>query len=584
MMLCMGVLLPMVVTAWISIPFLPTRRVGGLQRSIANNDNAAWSTTDDWEALSADEQAPVSGWQVYGQDIVARAARRMEEQASAQSSTSVDEEDAWLEESLNSYLGQSTSDILDKVQEDTDISISSYQQQEEEATAVARMVRCQQPFDMVASSSSTTTATTSLDDRWEVLYDVHQLLQYSYINTTATKTTEKTSSWEPTPFLQTAVQTMFQMHARGHAVENEDTNSIQWDASSVAAWLRQSLDEPCGPHDARVTRVMALYGKQGILSSDGLVRLYVQALLQQEQGVKSISTLSPDQAERMLQRIQNQPSLRAVWKDLERHGIYPVAVTELNKAKQKTARQQASFTTIKSSDLIMDECEILEESLPDGWYQNEETGNWHLHGKNSHEKVRLASDGKTPLFLDDGEFIYIDEESCIGCTQCALASPASFQMLDTGRARTYEQRGRLPDVQAAVQTCPVNCMHYVGFARLMQLEQARDSINGDDGRTDHRHFGRDRRQGKWRPHTPLYVSRMESSDANHKDSLYHHVRRQCYRSHECPSKGCYDCPLHASNPDANPQHNARLAKNRHIRAQTFLHDGTADSYRRTAEI
>ena len=37
--------------------------------------------------------------------------------------------------------------------------------------------------------------------------------------------------------------------------------------------------------------------------------------------------------------------------------------------------------------------------------------------------------------------VFIDEESCIGCSQCATIAPASFKMLeDTGRARTFYQR------------------------------------------------------------------------------------------------------------------------------------------------
>jgi hypothetical protein len=29
----------------------------------------------------------------------------------------------------------------------------------------------------------------------------------------------------------------------------------------------------------------------------------------------------------------------------------------------------------------------------------------------------MASDGKTPMRIRDGQFVFIDEESCIGCTQ-----------------------------------------------------------------------------------------------------------------------------------------------------------------------
>merc|ERR1712181_39604 len=61
--------------------------------------------------------------------------------------------------------------------------------------------------------------------------------------------------------------------------------------------------------------------------------------------------------------------------------------------------------------------------------------------KSSHQLVEFAYDGKTTKWIRDGEFVFIDEETCIGCTQCAQISPSSFKMIeDTGRARTYSQR------------------------------------------------------------------------------------------------------------------------------------------------
>lgn len=107
--------------------------------------------------------------------------------------------------------------------------------------------------------------------------------------------------------------------------------------------------------------------------------------------------------------------------------------------------------------------------------------------------------------------------------QCVLAAPGSFHMTDfEGRARTFSQRAS-PDVAAAVSSCPVDCMHYVSFRELKDLEVARD---GGDGRTDHRHFGTTQERG-YIPLTPLHVS-GRASDSNHKSSWYHYLRSQCY--------------------------------------------------------
>jgi ferredoxin len=104
------------------------------------------------------------------------------------------------------------------------------------------------------------------------------------------------------------------------------------------------------------------------------------------------------------------------------------------------------------------------------------------------------------------------------CKQCASAAPGSFQMLEQGRARTFCQRNS-PDVISAVASCPVDCMHYVSFDELKELETARDVGVADD----HRHFGHSSTRGYIAP-TPLHVSRSDS-DANHKSSFYQYVAK-----------------------------------------------------------
>lgn len=113
--------------------------------------------------------------------------------------------------------------------------------------------------------------------------------------------------------------------------------------------------------------------------------------------------------------------------------------------------------------------------------------------------------------------VFIDEESCIGCAQCALICPSSFLMLESGRARTFSQR-LAQDVTSAISACPVDCMHKVSFDELKEFEVARDH---GDGRSDHRHLGH--RRG----HTPLSVAGIDS-DANHRSSWYHYLKQKCH--------------------------------------------------------
>jgi hypothetical protein len=89
-------------------------------------------------------------------------------------------------------------------------------------------------------------------------------------------------------------------------------------------------------------------------------------------------------------------------------------------------------------------------------------------------------------------------------------------MLESGRARTFNQVNT-PDVQEAVQSCPVDCMKTVSFRELQEFETARDE---GDGSTDHKYLGH--RRGP----TPLHVAGMDS-DNNRRSSWYHTLKQKC---------------------------------------------------------
>ena len=582
--------------------------------------DGGWSITDDWSAKSEAENQPVQGHDIFQQDILARAAARLERKkdddtVGTERVVDDDDDDAWIQTAMEQILNPPSLDDDDDDDDDNNTN-NAFIQYDEEGTEVARLVRCQEvPQAMLIAQGRAVPELT-----WEEAHHVRQLLipynqQEELEHGNGRDSHNYVDHWQPTEFMQRAVTTIFAAHTKDNykstydattnrniVHNNNPSNTTHWDANAVAAWMRQCLQEPCGKHDARVLAVLSQFGRNGVLDVNGLQKLYLHAIVVGDKSQittrnTAATTLTPERLNQAYQRIMatRADAVQAVWRDFKRHGVQSPAETEHAQALQAIETASSTSTTSlqhedtddssSTTNLFMDECEIFDDAIPDGWYKDDITGTWQRHGKSSHAKVILAADQKTPLYLQDGDYVYIDEESCIGCTQCALAAPASFQMLDNGRARTFLQRGRIPDVQAAVKTCPVNCMHYVDFARLVTLEQARDSVNGDDGRTDHRHFGRDRRNGQtWRPHTPLYVARMESSDANHKDSLYHYTRRQCYQSNQCPSRGCYDCPLHASNPEANPHLHQNRQRGHHVRAQTFQDNGTADSFRRTAEL
>lgn len=78
-----------------------------------------------------------------------------------------------------------------------------------------------------------------------------------------------------------------------------------------------------------------------------------------------------------------------------------------------------------------------------------------------------------------GEFrqkgVYVDEVTCIGCKHCAHTAPNTFFIeQDFGRSRVFNQDGDAESVvQEAMDTCPVDCIYWVNYTDIGELEAAR---------------------------------------------------------------------------------------------------------------
>ncbi|MEC4985957.1 MAG: ferredoxin [Oscillatoria sp. PMC 1068.18] len=71
--------------------------------------------------------------------------------------------------------------------------------------------------------------------------------------------------------------------------------------------------------------------------------------------------------------------------------------------------------------------------------------------------------------------VYVDEITCIGCKHCAHVAPNTFYIEpDYGRSRVTRQDGDTEaEIEEAIDTCPVNCIHWVDYTELKQLEAER---------------------------------------------------------------------------------------------------------------
>ena len=74
--------------------------------------------------------------------------------------------------------------------------------------------------------------------------------------------------------------------------------------------------------------------------------------------------------------------------------------------------------------------------------------------------------------------LWVDEATCIGCRYCVHVASNTFIVdEDLGRCRVIRQNGDDVDiVQEAIDTCPVDCIHWVDFEDLDKLEK---SLNRD---------------------------------------------------------------------------------------------------------
>ncbi|MEO0396592.1 MAG: ferredoxin [Cyanobacteria bacterium P01_A01_bin.137] len=71
--------------------------------------------------------------------------------------------------------------------------------------------------------------------------------------------------------------------------------------------------------------------------------------------------------------------------------------------------------------------------------------------------------------------VYVDEMTCIGCTHCVHVARNTFYLEPLhGRARVVRQDGDQEAlIQEAIDTCPVDCIHWVDFTKLRKLEEER---------------------------------------------------------------------------------------------------------------
>jgi ferredoxin len=167
----------------------------------------------------------------------------------------------------------------------------------------------------------------------------------------------------------------------------------------------------------------------------------------------------------------------------------------------------------------------------------------------SHTTVEVDEETGEPIRT---QMVYVDEHTCIGCTHCAGVAQSTFFMEPyLGRARVFQQWGDDDEtIQIAIETCPVDCIHYVPYDELVSLEiERRDqNINFKARLVNQGEYGGGASQNVGGSVTFTGPQKISGNMGS--------------RCNNCPSRGCADCPMYGvgKNPYFEAKEKARKEK------------------------
>ncbi|KAL7541926.1 hypothetical protein ACHAWF_013147 [Thalassiosira exigua] len=162
----------------------------------------------------------------------------------------------------------------------------------------------------------------------------------------------------------------------------------------------------------------------------------------------------------------------------------------------------------------------------------------------SHGRVDWDDEADEPV---RAQHVYVDEVTCIGCTNCAMIAQSTFFMEgEHGRARVFQQWGDDEEtIEIAIQTCPVDCIHYVPYNELkrLEIERRKQNINFKARLVS---------QSEGTAYQAKYGGGALFTD---QQVISGNMGSRC---NNCPSRGCKNCPMFGVG--LNPEFQKREAK------------------------
>lgn len=219
---------------------------------------------------------------------------------------------------------------------------------------------------------------------------------------------------------------------------------------------------------------------------------------------------------------------------------------------------EATLGVATTTELEKDEVKGMQEYRQEAYLEEID-----LEVVESHTTVEIDEETGEPI---RARMVYVDEHTCIGivskmrdtfsiilinfsslvfspkgCTHCAMIAQSTFFMhSEHGRSRVFQQWGDDDEtIQIAIETCPVDCIHYIPYEELVSLEV-------------------DRRNQNINPKARLVSQAENGNNLSHRvgGAVQFTAPQQISgnmlsRCSNCPTRGCKTCPMYGvgKNPE-----------------------------------
>ena len=151
-----------------------------------------------------------------------------------------------------------------------------------------------------------------------------------------------------------------------------------------------------------------------------------------------------------------------------------MALEEANVPKELISEMTGKVTTVVEEEMDIEITRAVENADEEMFELEAELDYENVE---SHTLVEKYDDG-TPV---RSQAVYVDEVTCVGCTMCATVAQSTFFMhQEHGRARVFRQWGDDDETVAiAIDTCPVDCIHYIPYEVRVERQVERGWTSHD---------------------------------------------------------------------------------------------------------